>query len=334
MNSPPEVFLHIHRNFIARDLPPLRSKSLPCGQINYIEPPHGIGFFDIHLFPDLVIARGDYTLTHPLKLAFTDPLSYYGIMIILSGHSTLTLGDNQVGITPESQSLWIRKGSFKHTETELPAHTRMCSISFDFDASLLERIAIAQPDSALLHALREKDAPSILQWQHIPDGVMDKAWQMLAITPPDNDLQTMALHGAALSLIGSLFSTSHRRDISRERQMLAARKARNIIDHDISATHNIRRLANTVGSNECDLKYHFKLLTGQTIHRYLRSQRMHQAINMLEDDRPLPHIAAALGYNSTGYFVRVFTQFFGYHPNNYTKKYKKTIDCRIVQQFS
>ena len=319
MNSPPEEFLHVHRDFIARDLPPLRSESLPCGQISYIAPPHGDGFFDVHLFPDLIIARCNYTLTHPVQLAVPDPLSYYGIMIILSGHSTLTLGDKQDRITPQSQSLWIRKGSFKYVEAELPAHTRLCNISFDFDASLLERIASAQPDSALLHALRSADTPDTLHWPHIPDGVMDKAWQMLAITPPDNELQTMALHGAALSLISSLFSTSHRRDISRERQMLAARRARKIIDHDISATHNIRRLANTVGSNECDLKYHFKLLTGQTIHRYLRSQRMHKAITLLESEKPLPHIAAALGYNSTGYFVRVFTKFFGHHPKYHSK---------------
>jgi AraC-like DNA-binding protein len=56
-------------------------------------------------------------------------------------------------------------------------------------------------------------------------------------------------------------------------------------------------------------------LTGQTIHRYVRSRRMEKALSLVEEGKLRnDEIAAAVGYWSKANFYRAFADTFGCTP--------------------
>ena len=66
----------------------------------------------------------------------------------------------------------------------------------------------------------------------------------------------------------------------------------------------------------------FSKHTGMTVHDYIRVIRINRARAMLSDDKGVTETAYACGFNSTSYFIRVFTKSMGVTP----AKYRTTVE--------
>lgn len=63
----------------------------------------------------------------------------------------------------------------------------------------------------------------------------------------------------------------------------------------------------------------FKKFTGFTVHDYIRSVRISKSRMMLDGGAGVTEVAFACGFNSTSYFIRVFTRAVGVSPGEYRR---------------
>jgi AraC-like DNA-binding protein len=78
----------------------------------------------------------------------------------------------------------------------------------------------------------------------------------------------------------------------------------------------LRELAQQVGTNEYDLKQHFKKAFGLTVFGYRHKFKMEKAKEMLlQQDVKIAAIARALGYQHATHFTSAFKKFYGFLPH-------------------
>jgi two-component system response regulator YesN len=66
----------------------------------------------------------------------------------------------------------------------------------------------------------------------------------------------------------------------------------------------------------------FKKLTGRSLHDYLRSVRIAEAIKLLvSGNDSIKQIASMVGYDNVNYFTRIFKKDTGISPAKYREKY-------------
>jgi len=95
------------------------------------------------------------------------------------------------------------------------------------------------------------------------------------------------------------------------------RKAREIIDNDISKTYSISELAKEVGTNEQYLKKYFKLYFNKTIQNYTTDRKMTYAKDLiLAGNHRIVDVARLTGYKHATHFTTAFKKHFGFIPNS------------------
>ncbi|MBT0811596.1 helix-turn-helix transcriptional regulator [Litoribacter ruber] len=82
---------------------------------------------------------------------------------------------------------------------------------------------------------------------------------------------------------------------------------------DISIT--LKELAHQVGTNEFNLKKHFKMVFGKTVFAYLFEYKMEKAHDkLIQTSAPIAEIALELGYKHATHFSAAFKRHYGYLP--------------------
>ncbi|MGV3561038.1 helix-turn-helix domain-containing protein [Larkinella arboricola] len=81
-------------------------------------------------------------------------------------------------------------------------------------------------------------------------------------------------------------------------------------------TFSLKELSKEVGTNEYNLKKHFKQVFGNTVFGYLQTFRMEKAKEMLSDGKvKVAEVSRLLGYKHATHFTAAFKKHFGFLPN-------------------
>ncbi len=104
------------------------------------------------------------------------------------------------------------------------------------------------------------------------------------------------------------------------------RKGRDIILTNLESDFpSLREFALQLGTNEFKLKYGFKELYGNSVHRFLMNERFRKAQMMIQfTDQSLKSIAHLNGFKSSSHFSRAFKKKYGYAPSELRKKSTNT----------
>jgi transcriptional regulator GlxA family with amidase domain len=101
----------------------------------------------------------------------------------------------------------------------------------------------------------------------------------------------------------------------RNRFMLRARDA---MDRDYAKPLDIQTLARIACVSEAHFIRTFRVVFGETPHRYLQRRRVERAMFLLrETDRSVTEICFDVGFKSLGSFTRTFTEIVGEPPTTY-----------------
>ncbi|WP_192823465.1 AraC family transcriptional regulator [Rufibacter sp. LB8] len=96
--------------------------------------------------------------------------------------------------------------------------------------------------------------------------------------------------------------------------------AREILLADLEHTISIKELAHQIGTNEFDLKKHFKMTFGETVFGYRQAYKMERARELLlQGDTKINEISRLLGYKHATHFTSAFKRHFGLLPNKIKK---------------
>jgi AraC-like DNA-binding protein len=101
----------------------------------------------------------------------------------------------------------------------------------------------------------------------------------------------------------------------RNRFMLRARDA---MDRDYAKPLDIQTLARIACVSEAHFIRTFRVVFGETPHRYLQRRRVERAMFLLrETDGSVTEICFDVGFKSLGSFTRTFTEIVGESPTTY-----------------
>jgi AraC family transcriptional activator of pyochelin receptor len=96
------------------------------------------------------------------------------------------------------------------------------------------------------------------------------------------------------------------------------KKAKALIDADLSVHYSIAHIASVAGIGATKLKKGFKESYGSSLYAYLREQRMIQAAALLaETGKTLKQVAKTTGFHYTNNFSIAFTKYHKVSPAAY-----------------
>ena len=102
-----------------------------------------------------------------------------------------------------------------------------------------------------------------------------------------------------------------------------------LLEEDSSREFSLRRMAQLVNLSPTHFSYLFRLQTGMSPGRFLRSLRMHEAAVLLSTTfLSIKEVVARVGFSDDSHFVRDFKRTFGLAPTAYRRK---KFDNRSVQ---
>ncbi len=91
--------------------------------------------------------------------------------------------------------------------------------------------------------------------------------------------------------------------------------AREIMLEDLSQEFTLKGLARQVGTNEFNLKKHFKIVFGKTVFGYLHEYKMETSRRLItETGEKIGDVATQMGYKYPSHFTAAFRKYFGFLP--------------------
>lgn len=101
------------------------------------------------------------------------------------------------------------------------------------------------------------------------------------------------------------------------------KKAKALIDADISKHFTIEFLSEKAGIGNTKLKRGFKQLFGMGLFTYLRKQRMIRAAELVvETNKTIKEIAKTIGFRYPNNFISAFKSYHGMLPTQYRNYFK------------
>jgi AraC-like DNA-binding protein len=98
------------------------------------------------------------------------------------------------------------------------------------------------------------------------------------------------------------------------------------IERNFTDPIKLKQLAELARTNESYFCRFFKKMTNQSPIEYLNAYRLRRAAILLQQsDLKIMHVAMDVGFNSLGFFNRLFRQRFGCTPGEYRKRKKQNI---------
>ena len=141
-----------------------------------------------------------------------------------------------------------------------------------------------------------------------------------------SDLPTLFADYFTLMLCGHIVSTYSSVSLApkRWRGGLAPwqkRRAADLLQHNLNGDLRLSRLANECGLSVTHFARSFKTSFGTTLHRYLLTQRVEAAKELLlNSDQPLAQIALEVGFSDQTAFCRTFSGMVGSAPGRWRRE--------------
>ena len=103
-------------------------------------------------------------------------------------------------------------------------------------------------------------------------------------------------------------------------QAMLAKKAQEMLTHDLSSHPSMKSISGELGVSETSLKRYFQAVYGTNISTYMNETRMKYAARLLSSSKDsVSDIAKACGYVNQGRFASVFREFYGMKPLDYRR---------------
>lgn len=95
-------------------------------------------------------------------------------------------------------------------------------------------------------------------------------------------------------------------------------RVRDAMDRHYAEALDVAALARLACMSQSHFSRRFKVVFGETPHRYLQRRRVERSMAMLRDTRaPVTEVAMAVGFTSLGTFSRTFREIVGRSPRDY-----------------
>lgn len=264
----------------------------------------------------LVVGRGNYRLNHGRDLAASPISTGLGFSLLLSGRFDVTIPDLGLREAMLPGRVWSRCGALPALHAHEPAGIWISGLSLDLPPDHLE----AWREDGLLGSL-----PPDVPFAHVPGaarrGIAATAAQIMAVDDA-TPWGRLKLESLALDLLSSLLADpdgpahGDRRRAGPGARRPAVEEAADILTAEMADPPTITALARRVGMNECYLKRQFRERFGLTIGDYVRTLRMHHALQCLKRDSCTVQQAAALvGYTNASHFAAAFRTVHGCAPS-------------------
>lgn len=278
------------------------------GQVEYIE-------FD----EDFVAVLPKFNFVSNVPIRFADS-NWIRMHFRIGGRNTTFFEKNEQTIEgPLCNLMRLPDGMLAtevHGDEQVNWLTVFCKPDFMMRAFGLDKMAL--PNS-LEAAFKSRSDQLVLESTSLPA----QAWRLLAEL--DRDLgpspvavarwQAMVTELICLLLEQLTQSNSgYQPDLSpRERERIL--EARDLILHNLNAPPTIADLARALGTNRTTLTQDFRHYFGQSIYDTIKTERMAEAVRLLEQGANVGDAARRLGYSSTAAFSYAFKQHFGVSPS-------------------
>lgn len=289
---------------------------LKNSRIDELDVKTGKGFFDVYYFDDVVLSRADVVFREPLQINQPANLNYYGFQVVLTGSMEINFTNLPKPIHATGGQVWWRQCDLGHMQLNLPALERIQIISLDFRYETLEKLLASDLLDLKIHHLAKQQQPLCELLDFIDQRTFYKAHHLANCSHAKNRVDQIKLEGAMMSLLGSVLQNDV--EAAKPKTENAVDMAAMIISTECQRKLTIPALARRVGLNECSLKRDFKMQYGMTIGDYIRKQRMSLALDLLNTGCDVRQIAGKTGYCDTHYFTKVFSQYFGYLPQQHS----------------
>lgn len=198
-------------------------------------------------------------------------------------------------------------------------------LEINFHFSFIENaLGKEHPFVQKIHSLAQKKKPSVVFKEngtinHLIKSIIDD----INGTKPQNKLKRLHFNVKISELLYRLLSAKDEQEEMRKtgQRILSAVEidrmllARDIIQSRITNPPSLNELSFLVGTNECYLKQHFKVLHGYTVYGYINEMKMMQAKHLLKNSgKKISEIAHILGYKHATHFTSAFIKRFGFKP--------------------
>ena len=162
---------------------------------------------------------------------------------------------------------------------------------------------------------------------HSPELI--EIYQRIERCPLTGEPFQIWMRGQGLAAAGFLLELVHRYSATQpvylsEAELAAVAESKRLIRNNLQNMPSILDLCKRVAMNKNKLQKAFLLTEGKSIGEYVRTLRMEQALELLEQsDMPVQEIAAAVGYHGVSNFYHAFQQKFGSTPQAVRDMLKK-----------
>lgn len=104
--------------------------------------------------------------------------------------------------------------------------------------------------------------------------------------------------------------------LSADYDLILLRAAQKLVLADLAEVPTLPELASQLGTNEKRLTRVFQTHTGNTVYKFIRAARLHEAKRMLASSAMyIEEVAAAIGFSSAANFSSAFRSYFGSPPS-------------------
>jgi len=108
--------------------------------------------------------------------------------------------------------------------------------------------------------------------------------------------------------------------VSTDRNLTLLRAAQQLVLSDLSKVPTLPELAAQLGTHEKRLTRVFQTHTGNTVYKFIRDARLHEAKRMLASSAMhIEEVAAAIGFSSAANFSSAFHSYFGCTPSAFRR---------------
>ena len=186
-----------------------------------------------------------------------------------------------------------------------------------------------QENNVRLYGSFWEDAKRSIGSGEIHSPELTAIYQRIERCPLKGEPFQIWMRGQGLAAAGFLLELVHRYSATQpvylsEAELAAVAESKRFIRNNLQNMPSILDLCKQVAMNKNKLQKAFLLTEGKSIGEYVRTLRMEQSLELLEQsDMPVQEIAAAVGYHGVSNFYHAFQQKFGSTPQAVRDMLKK-----------
>lgn len=317
IEQPRDVFVSAEQSaFVDRFTAPARQKQI--GHVAFCEQ-IGAGHVEFMEFdPDFVAVVPRLNFSAPVPIRFADT-KWIRMHFRVGGRNTTWFDRERRDIEGALCNLMRLPEGMVSTELHADEQVHWLTVFAKPDFLMrefgLDQVALPAP---LRSAFKASADRLVLESAPLPAP----AWRLLADLHEDARTSPFAMvrcRSAVTELICLLLESltnpaePSARYSPQERERL--QRAREMILENLEAPPTIAELARAVGTNRTTLAQNFKDYFGKSIYHTIKTERMGQAVRLLQDGVSVAETARRLGYGGAAAFSYAFKRHFGVAPS-------------------